>query len=120
MVWYQRSANKYGAQKQLLKGRLYDSTGEAGLDQEIALLEKSWEVVKVKPQKTFPLFGKNGGRICNHRVEFLLTFKDAHQEIWEYKGFATEIWRIKLTFFEDNYPYIPYWVITPKTRKRYI
>ena len=119
MIWYQRRANKYGASKTVFQGRVYDSKGEAGLAQEISLLEKCGEVVKVEPQKTFPLYAKNGARICNHRVDFLLTFKDTHQEVWEYKGFATEIWRIKLKLFEDNYPDIPYWVITPRERKRY-
>lgn len=119
MIWYQRRANKYGAKKTEYKGRVYDSKGEAGLAGEIDLLVRGGEVVKVEPQKTFKLYGVNGRHITNHRVDFLLTFKDSHQEVWEYKGFATEIWRIKLKLFEDNYPDIPYWVITPKERKRY-
>ena len=119
MIWYQRKANKYGAKKTIYNGRQYDSKGEAGLAQEIELLCKSGEVSKIDPQHTFGLYGKNGARICNHRVDFLLTFKDGYQEVWEYKGFATEIWRIKLKLFEDNYPDIPYWVITPRERKRY-
>jgi hypothetical protein len=119
MIWYQRPANKYGANKTIYNERQYDSKGEAGLAQEIDLLVKAGEVLKVEPQRTYPLFGRNGARICNHRVDFLLTFKDDHQEAWEYKGFATEIWRLKRKLFEDNYPDIPYWVITPKERKRY-
>lgn len=113
-MWEQRRANKYGANKTVFNGRLYDSKGEAGLAQEISLLEKSGHVVKVEPQYTFPLYGKNGKRICNHRVDFLLTFKDQSKEAWEYKGFATEIWRLKRTLFEDNYPEIKYVVITAK------
>lgn len=114
MTWYQRKANKYGAKKTIFEGRKYDSKGEAGLAQEISLLEKSGQVVKVEPQKTFGLLGRNGGRICGHRVDFLLTFKDGTQEVWEYKGFATEIWRLKRMLFEDNYPEIKYVVITAK------
>jgi Protein of unknown function (DUF1064) len=82
-------------------------------------LVKAGEVKKVEYQKTFRLYGKNGGGICSHRVDFFLTFKDGHQEVWEFKGFATELWRLKLKLFEDNYPDITYWVITARERKRY-
>jgi len=112
--YIQRTANKYGAKKTTFEGRLYDSKGEAGLAQEISLLKKSGEVVKVEPQKTFPLYAKNGAKICNHRVDFLLTFKDQSQEAWEYKGFATQIWKMKRDLFVDNYPEIKYVVITAK------
>lgn len=119
MVWYQRPANKYGAKKTIYEGRKYDSKLEAAVAQEIDLLSRAGEVTRVEPQKTFGLYAKNGSKICNHRVDFALTFKDGHQEVWEAKGFATEIWRLKRKLFEDNYPDIPYWVITPKERKRY-
>jgi len=115
-MWYSRKANKYGAQKTIFNGRKYDSKHEAGIAQEIALLQKAGEVVKVDPQRTYPLHGKNGGRICNHRPDFLLTFKDGHQEVWEAKGYATAEWRFKLKLFEDNYPDIIYYVITPRER----
>ena len=112
--YLQRKANKYGASKTVFQGRLYDSKGEAGLATEIDILLKSGLVVKVEPQITFKLYGKNGGKICTHRPDFLLTFKDGHQEAWEYKGFATAIWKIKRDLFVDNYPDIQYVVITPR------
>src|SRR5437870_2623070 len=113
---YVRHANKYGAQRKEFNGRLYDSKAEAGIAQEVELLRRSGEVVKVEPQRTFNLYGKNGGRVCTHRPDFLLTFKDGHREVWECKGFATDVWRIKLKLFEDNYPEIVYYVITPRER----
>jgi hypothetical protein len=113
-MWYQRKANKYGAQKTIYNGRKYDSKHEASIAQEIELLRKAGDVVTVEPQRTYNLYAKNGGRICTHRPDFTLTFKDGHQEVWEAKGFATEIWRLKLKLFEDNYPDITYLVITPK------
>lgn len=118
-MWIQRQANKYGAKRTDYNGRKYDSKGEAGLAAEIDLMVKAGEVIKVEPQKTFPLYGKNGKRICNHRVDFLLTFKDEHQEVYEFKGWATEIWRMKRTLFEDNYPEITYVVITAKNPNWY-
>jgi hypothetical protein len=119
MAWYQRPANKYGAKRTEFNGRAYDSKGEAGLAQEIDLLVKAGEVVQVEPQRTFALYGRNGGIICRHRVDFFLTFKDGHQEVWEYKGRELNEWKIKASLFVDNYSDIPYWVITSKDRKRY-
>jgi hypothetical protein len=119
-MWYQRQANKYGSKKTVYNQRKYDSKLEAGVAQEIDILVRAGEVKKVEPQKTFPLYGKNGGRICNHRVDFLLEFKDGRQEVWEAKGFATEIWRLKRTLFEDNYPEIRYVVVTAKNPNWYV
>lgn len=119
-MWTHRQANKYGAKKTTYNGRSYDSKGEAGLAAEIDLLVKAKEVIQVEPQKTFGLYGRNGKRICNHRVDFFLTFADSHEEAWEYKGFATEIWRLKRTLFEDNYPEIKYVVITAKNPNWFI
>ncbi len=118
-MWYQRHANKYGAKKTVWNGRKYDSKLEAGVAQEIEILRKAGEVVSVEPQRTFVLHGKNGGKICSHRVDFLLTFKDGHEEVWEAKGFETDTWRLKLKLFEDNYPDIIYWVIKGSTRYFY-
>lgn len=112
--WYLRQRNKYGNKKTIFEGRKYDSGLEAGVAQDISLLFKSGEITKVEPQKTFGLYAKNETRICNHRVDFLLTFKDGHQEVWEAKGMETEVWRLKKNMFCDNYPDIPYMVITAK------
>jgi hypothetical protein len=113
-MWYERHTNKYGAKKTVFNGRKYDSKLEATVAQEIEILRKAGEVVRVEPQRTFVLFGKNGGKICSHRVDFLLTFKDGHQEVYEAKGLATDVWRIKRKLFEDNYREIIYVVITSK------
>ena len=113
---FQRKANKYGAKRTEFQGRHYDSKHEAGVAGEVELLRRSGEVVKVEPQKGYDLHGKNGGKICGHRPDFTLTFKDGHQEVWEAKGFPTPVWQLKLKLFEDNYPDIVYYVITPRER----
>ena len=74
----------------MFDGRKYDSKLEATVAQESESSCKAGEVVRVEPQRTFVLFGKNGGTVCSHRVDFLLTFKDEHQEVWEAKGLATD------------------------------
>ena len=115
-MYFVRRANKYGNKKTIFQGRKYDSKHEAGIAGELEILRRAGEVVKIEPQRTFSLYGKNGNRICTHRPDFLVTFKDQHQEVWEAKGFPTEVFRIKLKLFEDNYPEIVYYVITPRER----
>ncbi len=115
MTFYlQRKANKYGAKKTVFNGLKYDSKGEAGYAQELELLLKAGEISKVERQKTFPLFGRNGGKVTTHRVDFLVTLLDGTQEVREYKGWETDSWRIKRNLFVDNYPDIQYVVITAK------
>jgi hypothetical protein len=115
-MYFQRKANKYGAKRTELNGRVYDSKHEAGIAGELELLRKAGEVVAIEPQRTYNLYGKNGGRICTHRPDFTVTFKDGHVEVWEAKGFATAEWRLKLKLLEDNYPELIYYVITPRER----
>lgn len=86
---------------------------------DLELLTKSGEVIAVEPQKTFPLRALNGTKICNHRPDFLVTFKDGHQEIWEAKGYFTEISQYKVKMFVDNYPDIPYLVIKQDSSEYY-
>jgi len=106
--------NKYNAKRTDFGGRYYDSKLEAGLASDIELMRKAGEVTKVEPQKTFYLYGKNGSKICGHRVDFLLTFKDTHQEVWEAKGIEFPLWRLKVKLFTDNYPDIEYLVVKAK------
>ncbi len=112
--YIQRNANKYGAKKTIFNGLKYDSRGEAGYAGELNIRFKIGEISKIERQVTFPLYGKNGGRVATHRVDFLVTFPDSHKEVHEYKGFATQEWKIKRDLFVDNYPDIQYVVITAK------
>ncbi len=118
-MYYVRPANKYGAKRTEFNGRIYDSKHEAGIAGELELLRRSGEVKHVEPQKTYNLYGKNGGRICTHRPDFTVTFKDGHIEIWEAKGLATAVFNLKLKLFVDNYPELTYYVITPKQTFQY-
>jgi len=115
-MYYVRKANKYGAKKKEYNGRLYDSKHEAGIAGELELLRRAGEVIIIEPQKTYNLYGKGGARICTHRPDFTVKFKDGHQEVWEAKGYPTPVWQLKLKLFEDNYPDILYYVITPRER----
>lgn len=115
MTFYiQKKANKYGAKTTIFNGEKYDSKGEAGHAAELNIRLKIGEISKIERQRTFPLYGKNGGRITTHRVDFLVTYPDGHQEVEEYKGFATPLWKMKRDLFVDNYPEIQYVVVTAK------
>lgn len=114
MVYYQRyGTNKYGAKKSVYNGRKYDSKFEAGVSKEIDILVNTG-MATVEYQKTFQLYGKNGSKICSIRPDFILTFKDGHQEIWEAKGMETREYQIKRNLFVDNYPEYEYHVIKQK------
>ncbi len=119
MVWTQRRA-KYGSKRTEYAGRTYDSMGEAGLAKELTLRLRAGEFTEVTPQVTFELRGPDGHLVCRHRVDFLVTYRDGSQRIFEYKGMANDVWRIKRELFISNYPGIPYEVVTarPGWRKR--
>src|SRR5437868_3317068 len=87
-MYYVRTANKYGAKKTEFNGRVYDSEHEAGIAGELELLKRSGDVIKIAPQKTYNIYGKNGNRICTHRPDVTVIFKDTHQEIWGGKTFC--------------------------------
>jgi hypothetical protein len=90
-------------------GHIHDSRLEAAHCPTIHLMakDKTKGIIKVERQVTFPLV-VNGHKICDHRPDFLLTYKDGHQEIIESKGFENPVWPIKKALFEALYPEITY------------
>ena len=89
---------------------MHDSRAEAGYCNQLNVLEKSGEIKSYEIQKTFRL-DVNGKHICNHRVDFLVTNKNGEVMVEEFKGFGTEVWRIKKKLFEACYPGIEYIVV---------
>lgn len=112
--YYVKTRNKYNNQKTEFGGRKFDSKLEANVAQDIDLLVKSGQVIKVEPQHNFALYGKNGSKVCTYRADFLLTFKDGHQEVFEAKGLLFPISQLKMKLFVDNYPDIPLTIIKAK------
>lgn len=101
-MFYQRPRNKYGAKKKEYNGRLYMSKGEAGYAQELELRKKAGEIKEIVPQFRISL-DVNGYHICNYIVDFLVTLPDGTQELHEYKGFATDLWKFKWKLTEALY-----------------
>jgi len=106
--------NKHGAKKcSCFKGHLHHSRGEAGYCNYLMTQERNKEIVEYEIQKRFEL-RIHGKLIANHYVDFLVTNLDHSQEIHEFKGFATEVWKLKRALTILCYPKIEYKVIKPR------
>lgn len=90
-----RSSNKYNAKGRHYNGQWYDSTGEMNYAQELDWRLKAGEIKSWERQVKLEL-KVNGVAICNYYVDFLIHHNDGSREYVEYKGFETEVWRLKL------------------------
>lgn len=93
-MYFVRPKNKFGAKKKEYNGRLYMSKGEAGYAAELELRKKAGEIKEIIPQFRIKL-DVNGYHICNYIVDFKVTMADDTIEMHEWKGFETDLWRVK-------------------------
>lgn len=101
-MYYQRPRTKYGNKTKEYNGRTYHSHLEAKYAQELDLMLKAGEIKEVKPQHRVSL-DVNGYHICNYIVDFLVTNNDDTQELWEIKGFQTDLFNFKWKLTEALY-----------------
>jgi len=101
-MYTQRPRNKYGAKRKEFNGRSYMSRGEAGYAQELEYRRKAGEIVEIVPQYRLSL-DVNGYHIANYYVDFKVTLADGSEELHEYKGFETDVWRMKWKLTEALY-----------------
>ena len=92
------------------QGHIHDSRAEATYCNQLNILKRAGEIKDYEIQKTYRL-NVNGKHITNHRVDFGVVLPDDKIEIHEYKGYETDVWRIKKKLFEACYPDIPYVVV---------
>lgn len=111
MGWNPYRTHKYGAQKVEAGGWRYDSKLEASHGQELAIRQAAKEITDFKRQVRYRL-EVNGQKICDHIVDFEITYPDGHIEVEEVKGFGTPEWYLKYKLFMALYPDIPYNVVT--------
>jgi len=103
-----KGKNKYKAIScQCESGHRHDSRGEASC---CNVLHAMLEDCEIETQKTFTFY-VNDIKVTSHRVDFLVTYKDGSQKVYEFKGFERPEWRIKHKLFEALYPEIPYIVV---------
>ena len=82
----------------------HDSKLEASVCNKLHL---KFHLSSIDTQKTFTFY-VNEKKITSHRVDFLVTHPGGDQEVYEAKGLATGIWKLKHKLFEALYPEIPY------------
>ncbi|MCX71368.1 DUF1064 domain-containing protein [Listeria monocytogenes] len=100
--------SKYNAKKVVIDDIKFDSKAEAAYYQQLKLLKMSGEVVSFDLQPEFVLqdsFRKNGKlyRAIKYKADFLVLYKDGHEELIDVKGMLTKEFRIKQKLFELRY-----------------
>lgn len=100
--------SKYNAKKVVIDNIKFDSKAEAAYYQQLKLLKMTGEVVSFDLQPEFVLqesFRKNGKlyHAIKYRADFLVRYKDGHEELIDVKGMLTKEFRIKQKLFELRY-----------------
>ncbi|ARJ84798.1 hypothetical protein D2E17_01994 [Listeria monocytogenes] len=100
--------SKYNAKKVVIDDIKFDSKAEAAYYEQLKLLKMSGEVVSFDLQPEFILqdsFVKNGKKYhaIKYRADFLVRYKDGHEELIDVKGMLTKEFRIKQKLFELRY-----------------
>ncbi|EGC8271565.1 DUF1064 domain-containing protein [Listeria monocytogenes] len=100
--------SKYNAKKVVIDNVKFDSKAEAAYYQQLKLLKMTGEVVSFDLQPEFILqdsFVKNGKKYhaIKYRADFLVLYKDGHEELIDVKGMLTKEFRIKQKLFELRY-----------------
>ncbi|EMC7504190.1 DUF1064 domain-containing protein [Listeria innocua] len=100
--------SKYNAKKVVIDNIKFDSKAEAAYYEQLKLLKMSGEVVSFDLQPEFILqdsFVKNGKKYhaIKYRADFLVRYKDGHEELIDVKGMLTKEFRIKQKLFELRY-----------------
>lgn len=96
-----------------LSGHSHDSRGEATYCDILLSRKQDKQIKDYKTQHAIRCY-VNGKLICTHYVDFLVTTNEGKEEFHEYKGFATDTWRMKRKIVEALYQDIPYIVIKHK------
>jgi hypothetical protein len=109
MRHFYTARSKYKNRPKEYNGRFYHSYQEASDALWLDLLLSQKKIKEVKPQFRLVL-SVNGKRVTTHIPDFLVTLNDGRQKIVETKGFATELWRIKMKLTQACYPQYDYLV----------
>lgn len=82
------------AKKTKTGGRTYDSKAEASYANHLAWRMKAGEITEITPQFRIDI-KVNGKHWRYYKVDFRVVLKGGAVEYHEYKGFATEEWKMK-------------------------
>jgi len=105
-----RSYNKYGNKSARCLNKdhaTHHSKGEANYCNHLFADLKEGKIKNYETQKSYRLM-VNGRSVGSHIVDFVVENNDGSIEVHEYKGFETQLWKLKRALFEVIYPDIPY------------
>jgi len=96
-------------------GHIHLSRGEARYCEQVELRRRAGEFKSFVVEKSYRL-EINGKLICTHKPDFTIYPTDNPNNFWveEYKGFATDLWKMKMKIFKALYPNVEYIVIKHK------
>jgi hypothetical protein len=89
-----RTGNKMNAKGTYYNGDFYHSTGERDYAVKLDLRKRAKDILDWKRQVKIDL-SVNGTHITNYYCDFLVTHNDGSLEYIEYKGYITEVYKIK-------------------------
>jgi hypothetical protein len=99
-------------------GQKYDSKEERDLGIQLGWAKDAGDITELTRQRRFS-FDLNGVHICEHLVDFDVTWKSGQKELIEYKGrhlLNDKTWQLKkkllFAFFLSQHPEYEYRVIT--------
>lgn len=103
-----KKGNKYGAQKTMYNGELYDSKKEADYARRLQYLKHAKElkdrVVQIERQVPYSItVGKRGKVVATYFADFRVTYGDLRQEVIDVKGVRTAVYILKKKLVEEIY-----------------
>lgn len=88
-------------------GNIHASRGESAC---CDMIHNMFPKAEIKSQHRVILY-VNGKKVTTHVIDWQIIHEDGHEEVWEFKGMETNVWRLKHKLFEALYPDIPYVII---------
>jgi len=87
---------------QTYKGFSYDSKLEARYAAKLDRDIKEGKIDLWERQVKVELFGENGSRVADYKIDFVVYHKNGLTEYVEVKGFESADWRLKWNLLEDK------------------
>lgn len=91
---WRRSHHKFGAQKTIVDGIVFDSKKESLRYKDLVLLQRSGEITGLQLQKEFAIV-VNGYKICKYKCDFAYRDSKGDQITEDCKGFRTPEYILK-------------------------
>lgn len=94
--------SKYGNKTvNVTMGKAYDSRGEATYAGHLQALKLAKEITDWERQVRIELRA-GGKKVCTYVMDFVVHKPDGSIELHEYKGYATDVWKLKWRLLENT------------------